>query len=306
MVLMSASSIGNMITQLPKFNYNREMEKNRLDIALTERGLVETRSLAQKMVMAGQVRVDGQVASKPSEKVRPEAEITVDQPPRFVSRGGEKLAAALEAFGLTDLKGMVCADVGASTGGFTDCMLQAGAERVYSIDVGYGDFHWKLRNDPRVTLMERTNARYVTGLPERIDFAAVDASFISLKVLLPVIKNWFGEGHGTVVPLIKPQFEAGRAEVSRGDGVIRDEGLHRQVVSEVLKFAQGQGFGVEGLIYSPLTGPKGNKEFLANLTYPAASRVDVELWIERVFTPAEKSAGPDESTNESGTGGKNE
>ncbi len=281
------------------------MEKIRLDIAMTERGLVETRSLAQKLVMAGQVRIDGQVAGKPSEKVRPDAAITVDQPPRFVSRGGEKLAAALEAFGLTDLREMVCVDVGASTGGFTDCMLQAGARRVYSIDVGYGDFHWKLRNDPRVALMERTNARYVTGFPEKIDLAAVDASFISLKVLLPVIKGWFSNSPGIVITLIKPQFEAGRSEVSRGDGVIRDERLHRQVAQDVLQFAQAQGFGVEGLMYSPLTGPKGNKEFLARLSFPPKGETDLVGLIERVFV-TDHEAKIEQDSNQDKTGGKHE
>jgi 23S rRNA (cytidine1920-2'-O)/16S rRNA (cytidine1409-2'-O)-methyltransferase len=284
---ISARSIRNIITQLLKIHYNKIMEKVRLDVVMTEKGLAESRSLAQKLVMAGEVRVDGQVASKPSDKVPVNAVITVDKPPRFVSRGGEKLSAALLAFGLTDLTGKVCADVGASTGGFTDCLLQAGAARVYSIDVGYGDFHWKLRNDPRVVLMERTNARHLITLPEQIEFAAVDASFISLKVLLPVIKAWFGQGSGTVIPLIKPQFEAGRAEVSRGDGVIRDESLHRHVVTEVLQFAENEGFGVEGLIYSPLTGPKGNREFLAHLEFPAAEPGRLASLIDNVFNPNE-------------------
>lgn len=278
------------------------MEKNRLDILMMEKGLAETRSLAQKLVMAGQVRVNGQVASKPSEKVAAGAEITVDQPPRFVSRGGEKLAGALEAFGLTDLTGKICVDVGASTGGFTDCMLQAGAEKVYSIDVGYGDFHWKLRNDPRVVLMERTNARHIMNLPEVIDFAAVDASFISLKVLLPVIKNWFADKAGLIIPLIKPQFEAGRGAVSRGDGVIRDANLHRQIVAEVLQFTERQGFEVMGLIYSPLTGPKGNKEFLTLLRLPPSGPSRLEDLLESTFSSAMIGDNPAHIQN----GGKNE
>ncbi|MHC1784466.1 MAG: TlyA family RNA methyltransferase [Anaerolineaceae bacterium] len=286
-----------MITQLVKIHYNKSMEKVRLDIAMTEKGLTESRSLAQKLVMAGEVRVDGQVASRPADKVSVNAVITIDKPPRFVSRGGEKLAAALLAFNLSDLTGEVCADVGASTGGFTDCMLQAGAARVYSIDVGYGDFHWKLRNDPRVVLMERTNARHLLSFPEQIELAAVDASFISLKVLLPVIKVWFGQGSGTVVPLIKPQFEAGRAEVSRGDGVIRDENLHRQVVTDVLQFAENEGFGMEGLIYSPLTGPKGNREFLAYLKFPAARPSRLTSLIEKVFCPGETGPELNENNN---------
>jgi 23S rRNA (cytidine1920-2'-O)/16S rRNA (cytidine1409-2'-O)-methyltransferase len=275
-----------MITQLEKIHYNKNMGKIRLDIAMTEQGLTESRSLAQKLVMAGQVRIDGQVAFKPSEKVAPGAVITVNQSPRFVSRGGEKLAAALTAFDMMDLSGKVCADVGASTGGFTDCMLQAGAARVYAIDVGYGDFHWKLRGDPRVVLMERTNARHVLRLPERIDITAVDASFISLKVLLPVIKEWFAGAPACVIPLIKPQFEAGRAEVSRGDGVIRDALLHRQVLTDVLQFAENKGFAVDGLIVSPLTGPKGNREFLALLHFPARGHARSADLIEDLFPQA--------------------
>lgn len=280
------------------------MVKIRLDIAMTERGLAETRSLAQKLVMAGQVRIDGQVAAKASEKVLPTTTISVDQPPRFVSRGGEKLAAALEAFGLGDLHSMVCVDVGASTGGFTDCMLQAGAKKVFSIDVGYGDFHWKLRNDPRVELRERTNARFVKGFSEKIDLVVVDASFISLKVLLPVIKEWFIEGK--VIALIKPQFEAGRAEVSRGDGVIRDVGLHRQIVTDVLGFAEKQGFRTEGIIYSPLTGPKGNKEFLTLLSFPAIGESNLPELIENVFVQVIDLSEIQEKSEEKEIGGKNE
>jgi 23S rRNA (cytidine1920-2'-O)/16S rRNA (cytidine1409-2'-O)-methyltransferase len=198
------------------------MKKERLDVLLTERGLVETRSLAQRLVMAGQVRVDGQVVSKPAVKVLANAMLEIDHGPRFVSRGGEKLEGALQAFGLIDLQGQVCADVGASTGGFTDALLQHGAEKVYAIDVGYGVLHWKLRSHPRVVSMERTNARYVTTLPEPMQFATVDASFISLKILLPVVSGWFSPEGGQVVALIKPQFEAGRQDAAKGEGVIRD------------------------------------------------------------------------------------
>jgi TlyA family rRNA methyltransferase/putative hemolysin len=165
------------------------MPKVRLDVLLTERGLAESRSKAQALIMAGQVRVDDQVTLKPATGVSPNSVLTVDSGPRFVSRGGEKLDAALEAFGI-DLTGLTCADVGASTGGFTDCMLQRGAEKVYAIDVGKGILHWKLRNHPRVVVMEQTNARYVESLPEPVDFVTIDASFISLKILLPVVKRW--------------------------------------------------------------------------------------------------------------------
>ncbi len=212
--------------------------------------------------MAGEVRVEDQVTLKPATAVDAAAQILIEQGPRFVSRGGEKLEAALEAFGIDD-HGRICADVGASTGGFTDCLLQRGAAKVYAIDVGKGILHWKLRNDRRVVVMEQTNARYVESLPEPVSLITVDASFISLKILLPVVKSWLTPSTGEVVALIKPQFEAGRQEVSRGDGVIRDPFIHRQVLLSVLTFAQSQGFGVRGLIRSPLLGPKGNVEFLA-------------------------------------------
>jgi 23S rRNA (cytidine1920-2'-O)/16S rRNA (cytidine1409-2'-O)-methyltransferase len=240
------------------------MPKVRLDVLLVERGLAESRAKAQALIMAGQVRVAGQTALKPATAISSDSELSVDSGPRFVSRGGEKLDAALEAFTI-DVNGLTCADVGSSTGGFTDCLLQRGATRVYAIDVGKGILHWKLRNDPRVVVMEETNARFVESLPERIDFVTIDASFISLKILLPVVKKWNGsEGIGGqgIVALIKPQFEAGKKDVSRGDGVIRDPEIHRQVLNDVLTYAQQEGFGIHGLIKSPLLGPKGNAEFL--------------------------------------------
>ena len=236
------------------------MPKQRIDILLVERGLAESRNKAQRLVMAGQVRVDGQVAMKSSEQVAGDAELEVDSGPPFVSRGGEKLQAAFEAFEL-DVTGKVCADVGASTGGFTDCLLQHAATRVYAIDVGKGILHWKMRQDDRVVVMEGTNARYVESLPEQVDLVTIDASFISLKVLLPVVKNWLVEG-GEVVALIKPQFEAGRQEVSKGKGVIKDPEIHQRVQDEVLAFAQEQGYKQKGLVESPVKGPKGNVEFL--------------------------------------------
>ena len=246
------------------------MPKIRLDILLVERGLAESRAKAQALIMAGQVRVADQVALKSGVSVDSDSTVTVDSGPRFVSRGGEKLDAALEAFQL-DVNGLACADVGASTGGFTDCLLQRGAAKVYAIDVGKGILHWKLRNDPRVVVMEETNARYVESLPEQVDLVTIDASFISLKILLPVVKRWISpsplaplpKGEGDVIALIKPQFEAGKKDVSRGDGVIRDPQIHKQVLLDVLTFAQHEGFGVRGLIKSPLLGPKGNAEFLA-------------------------------------------
>ena len=235
------------------------MPKVRLDVLLVEKGLADSRAKAQALIMAGQVRVAGQVALKPAVAIQPDSELTVDSGPRFVSRGGEKLAGALEAFKL-DVTGYVCADVGSSTGGFTDCLLQHGAAKVYAIDVGKGILHWKLRNDPRVVVMEETNARFVESLPESVDLVTVDASFISLKVLLPVIRKWKVESG--IVGLIKPQFEAGKKEVSRGDGVIRDPEIHRKVLIDVLTFAKVEGFGLCGLVKSSLLGPKGNAEFL--------------------------------------------
>lgn len=258
------------------------LHKTRLDILLTERGLAESRSQAQRLVMAGQVRVDGQVAAKPSDKVPENAQISVEHGPRFVSRGGEKLEGALQAFGLQQMEGMVCADLGASTGGFTDCLLQHGAARVYAVDVGYGILHWKLRNDPRVVVMERLNARFVTGFPEPVQFVTIDASFISLKILLPVVKSWWLQSGGQVVALIKPQFEAGREEVARGDGVVRDAAVHRKVLREVLAFARQEGFAVRGLVRSSLLGPKGNTEFLVWLEYPGEGEMNEEELVEQV------------------------
>lgn len=245
-------------------------KKIRVDQLLFERGLAESRSQAQRLVMAGQVRADDQVVPKPSTKVPQNSRLTVDRGPLYVSRGGEKLAAAFETFDL-DVNGVICADVGASTGGFTDCLLQHGASKVYAIDVGKGILHWKLRNDPRVVVMERTNARFIEELPEPVQFVTIDASFISLKILLPVVKGWLSPpgdsglrvgGGGEVLALIKPQFEAGRGEVARGKGVVRDPEIHRRVLMEVLSFAVAQDYIIKGLARSPVLGPKGNLEFL--------------------------------------------
>lgn len=264
------------------------MPKFRLDVLLVERGLAESRAKAHALIMAGQVRVNDQVALKPATAIEPKSTLTVDSGPRFVSRGGEKLDAALEAFGI-DVRGLVCADVGASTGGFTDCMLQRGAEKVYAIDVGKGILHWKLRNYARVIVMEKTNARHVQSLPEKVSFVTVDASFISLKILLPVVKGWFDlsplashtdevkSKKEEVLALIKPQFEAGKKDVARGDGVIRDPEIHRQVLLDVLSFAKQEGFGLRGLIKSPLLGPKGNAEFLVWLDLHSEGRSVEEL-----------------------------
>jgi 23S rRNA (cytidine1920-2'-O)/16S rRNA (cytidine1409-2'-O)-methyltransferase len=273
------------------------MPKVRLDVLLVERGLADSRAKAQAMIMAGQVRVADQVALKPATPVDSDSTVTVDSGPRFVSRGGEKLDAALEAFKI-DVKDFVCADVGASTGGFTDCLLQHGAAKVYAIDVGKGILHWKLRNDPRVVVMEETNARFVESLPEQVDLVTIDASFISLKILLPVVKQWLfplssfvEEGkkkdeRNHIVALIKPQFEAGKKDVSRGDGVIRNPEIHRQVLLDILTFAQNEGFSIRGLIKSPLLGPKGNAEFLAWMDQASRpERSDFESLVEKAINP---------------------
>jgi 23S rRNA (cytidine1920-2'-O)/16S rRNA (cytidine1409-2'-O)-methyltransferase len=257
------------------------MPKVRLDVLLVGCGLAESRAQAQRLIMAGKVRSDGQVMLKPGASIQEDARLEVDHGPQFVSRGGEKLQAALAAFAL-DVNGWTCADVGASTGGFTDCLLQHGARRVYAIDVGQGILHWKLRQDPRVVVMERTNARYVERLPEQVNLVTIDASFISLKILLPVTKGWRMESRAEVISLIKPQFEAGRTAVARGEGVIRDPAIHRQVLQDTLGFAQQIGYSVGGLIRSPLLGPKGNTEFLTWLIWPGTLEADVEAMIAAV------------------------
>jgi 23S rRNA (cytidine1920-2'-O)/16S rRNA (cytidine1409-2'-O)-methyltransferase len=264
--------------------YNGPMPKTRLDLLLVERNLAESRSKAQALVMAGQVRVDGQVELKASALVAPDVHLELEMGPRFVSRGGDKLEAALLNFPV-DVSGRVCADVGASTGGFTDCLLQHGAARVYTIDVGKGILHWKLRNDPRLVVMEETNARHVEKLPEPVTLVTVDASFISLKILLPVVKGWFASKTvtGQMIALIKPQFEAGRKEAARNKGVIRDSEVHKAVLLDVLTFALGQGFDVSGLIRSPVLGPKGNVEFLVWLRIGAEKQTDLTLLVQNVL-----------------------
>ena len=245
------------------------MGKTRLDILMVQLNLVESRSRAQRLIMAGEVEVNGQMVLKPSEMVAADVSITIRHAPRFVSRGGEKLEAALESFKLMDMNGKVCVDVGSSTGGFTDCLLQHGANKVFAVDVGYGILHWKLRNHPRVIVMERTNARYVDGFPEKIDIVTIDASFISLNILLPVCAGWFQPEGGQLVALIKPQFEAGVKDAARGKGVIRSAEIHRNVLKKVLSFSERSHYGCIGLIRSPIVGHKGNIEFLAHFEYPS-------------------------------------
>lgn len=234
-------------------------ERIRLDELLVARGLAPDEDAARRLVMAGQVRVGEEVAVKPARLVDPEREIRVERGERYVSRGGKKLEAALEAFDIP-VDGRICADVGASTGGFTDCLLQHGASRVYAVDVGKGLLHWRLRNDERVTVLEGTNARNLENLPETVQLLTVDVSFISLRSLLPVVVNWLQES-GDLVALIKPQFEARPQEIKRG-GVVADEEVRARVVKEVVSKAGQVGLAPQGLMRSPLRGPKGNVEFL--------------------------------------------
>jgi 23S rRNA (cytidine1920-2'-O)/16S rRNA (cytidine1409-2'-O)-methyltransferase len=233
--------------------------RQRLDVALVERGLAESRAAAHGLILAGEVRVDGQRGAKPSQLVTPRMHLEVIEPPAFVSRGGAKLDAALATFGL-DVAGKRCADVGASTGGFTDCLLQRGAAQVFAVDVGHGILHWKLRQDPRVVVLERTNVRYLPALESNVDLVTIDVAFISLRLVLPVVAGWLAPG-GDVVALVKPQFEAGRKAVGKG-GVVRDPAVHRHVLDGTVAAMQAAGLGVQAVLRSPLRGPKGNVEFL--------------------------------------------
>ncbi len=240
--------------------------KVRLDVYLTEQGLVPTREKAKAVIMAGEVYVNEQKADKAGQMISDTDAVEVRTTSlRYVSRGGLKLEKAMAVFPVS-LEGAVCMDIGASTGGFTDCMLQNGASLVYAIDVGYGQLAWSLRTDPRVVNLERTNIRYVTEkeVPQKPDFASVDVSFISLRLVLPVAFSLLRDD-GEMVCLIKPQFEAGREKVGKG-GVVRDKKTHAEVIESVLSFAKEIGFSVLGLDFSPVKGPKGNIEYLLYIT----------------------------------------
>ena len=239
--------------------------KTRLDVLLTERGLLDSRQKAQATIMSGIVFVNGQRVDKVGTAVSNDALIEIRGTTLpYVSRGGLKLEKAMQTFPLT-LTGKICADIGASTGGFTDCMLQNGAKKVYAVDVGYGQLDWKLRNDARVVCMERTNARYLTHeeIPEELDFASVDVSFISLKLIFPALYGLLREG-GEIACLIKPQFEAGREKVGK-KGVVRDPTVHLEVLEHFLIHAKENHFTVLGITYSPIRGPEGNIEYLGFL-----------------------------------------
>jgi 23S rRNA (cytidine1920-2'-O)/16S rRNA (cytidine1409-2'-O)-methyltransferase len=240
-------------------------KKTRLDQLMVARGLADSRDWAQRLVRAGEVRVNGQVIDQPAKLLvdDPAMLISVDAPPKYVSRGGFKLDGALDAFGINPA-GLTCADVGSSTGGFSDCLLQRGASRIYALDVGNNQLHWKLRNDPRMVIQEKVNVRFVDALAEPIALAVIDVSFISLALILPKVFGWIGAPHSApgVVALIKPQFEAGREKVGKG-GIVRDPAVHDEVVARVTAVADRLGWARVGLIDSPLLGSDGNKEFLA-------------------------------------------
>lgn len=237
-------------------------KKERIDTLLVKKGFFNSREKAKRSIMAGLIFVDNQRIDKPGTNININASISIkgDATP-YVSRGGLKLEKAINKFNI-ELDNKICLDVGSSTGGFTDCLLQNGAQKVYAVDVGYGQLHWKLRQDPRVIIMERTNIRYVTleDIGELVDFVSIDVSFISLKLVLPVLKQVLKK-NGEIVALIKPQFEAGRKNVGKG-GVVKDIKIHRSVVSNIIRFATKIEFQIIDFTYSPIRGPKGNIEYL--------------------------------------------
>jgi 23S rRNA (cytidine1920-2'-O)/16S rRNA (cytidine1409-2'-O)-methyltransferase len=261
----------------------------RLDQAMVERGMVDTRSRAKSFIMAGDVLVNGEKETRAGRTITAADAVTFREKPRFVSRGGEKLDHALEAFDI-DVAGLIAADLGASTGGFTDCLLQRGAARVYAVDVGYGQIDEKLRTDERVIVMERENARYLESLPDPIAITSIDVSFISLKLMFPVVAKISKPG-ARCVPLIKPQFEAGRTDIGKG-GVVRDPAVHRRVLETTLAAAIEHGLTPHGLVASPLRGPAGNVEFLAHLVNEPmpSGAVDTGPMVEQAMEEAQRVA----------------
>lgn len=240
-------------------------DKIRLDLLLVQRGLAESREMAKRLIMAGRVKVDSTLEDKPGHLIRISSSISLKNPSSpYVSRGGLKLEAALDQFSI-DVRGDTLLDVGASTGGFTDCLLQRGAKGIIAVDVGYGQLHWKLRQDPRVTILERTNIRYLKpdDLEKSINGAVIDASFISLRLVVPPVSDLLPE-KAYIVALIKPQFEVGKGKVGKG-GVVRDLSLHEEVIEALSRVFEGLGWTIAGQMASPLLGPKGNKEFLVYL-----------------------------------------
>jgi len=264
-------------------------QKQRLDAAVFEAGYAESREKAKALIMAGLVYVNNQKSDKPGTTVKPDDIIEFrGSAPKYVSRGGLKLEKAVENFGFS-LSGKMCADIGASTGGFTDCMLQNGAVKVYAIDVGYGQLAWKLRTDERVVNLERTNFRYVTSeqIPDKLDFCSVDVSFISLALIIPVMKTIMKE-QAEAVCLIKPQFEAGKEKVGK-KGVVRDPEVHLEVINKVLGIAMDNGFKVLHLDYSPIKGPEGNIEYLIHIINTDKGEISVDITPEGVVEAAHNS-----------------
>ena len=257
-------------------------EKLRLDVALVEKGFVESREKAKALIMSGIVFVNNQKSDKAGTTLKPDDVIEVrGETLKYVSRGGLKLEKAVNSFGLS-LSGFICADIGASTGGFTDCMLQNGAKKVYSIDVGYGQLAWKLRTDERVVNLERTNFRYVTKeqVPDELDFASVDVSFISLSLILPVMRTLLKDG-GTAVCLIKPQFEAGKENVGK-KGVVREKSVHIAVIEKIIALIKECNFTLLGLDFSPVKGPEGNIEYLCYIKKTEDSEILTQTTAESV------------------------
>ncbi|MBI4213859.1 MAG: TlyA family RNA methyltransferase [Chloroflexi bacterium] len=252
----------------------------RLDELLVRKGYAASREKARALVLAGAVRLPSGAAPKPGLLVGTDVPVEVAQPARYVSRGGDKLARALDVFHV-DPAGRVCADFGASTGGFTDCLLQRGARRVYAVDVGYGQLHWGLRQDPRVVVLERTNARFLNALPEPVDLVTIDASFISLRLLLPAARG-ITTADAEIVALVKPQFEAGKGRVGKG-GVVRDLAVHREVLEDLAEWLRAEGFSLVTLAVSPLRGPAGNAEFLAHIRPAVGSWCDAAEAIDQVL-----------------------
>jgi 23S rRNA (cytidine1920-2'-O)/16S rRNA (cytidine1409-2'-O)-methyltransferase len=267
------------------------LAKERLDVLLVEKGFFNSREKARRSIMAGMVYVNNEKAYKPGTKYNCTDDITVKEDPHpFVSRGGVKLQKAIQSFNIS-LDGKVVLDVGASTGGFTDCMLKSGASKVYAIDVGYGQLAWELRKDERVVCMERTNIRYVKleDIGEPASFASIDVSFISLQKVLPVVSKLLNN-EGEIVCLVKPQFEAGREKVGKR-GVVRERETHMEVLRDIMHYAQSIEFGIKDLTYSPIKGPEGNIEFLLYISKTNTSITEYELdsLVERVVNESHSS-----------------
>ncbi len=266
---------------MPSAMHAKPVEKERLDRLLVHQGFVDSREVAVRTILAGGVLVDGVIVDKPARLVPRDARIEIERAAPFVSRAGEKLAAAIDAFSV-DPRGLITLDVGCSTGGFTDCLLQRGAERVYAVDVGYGLIDWKLRQDPRVVLLERTNIRYIDRalIPELVDLVVIDVSFISLTLVLPSVVPFLRDG-GRIVVLVKPQFEVGKGQVGPG-GIVRDEALRRAVTEKIIASGVSLGLEATGVLDSPVKGRKGNQEILVGfrrqgIISPFESRLKVKV-----------------------------